>query len=145
MLDVCRGWGVPAAVSRGWELGGAGTTELAEAVLRAMGSGAPTAPSFVYPDEWPLVRKIEAVASKLYGAEGVRLRTAGNNVIRYRMPTALERAGDFSQTTDNNGASIPTSRIRCSPAPARRRIRRLFRATAEWSAASRRAVSTSRA
>jgi hypothetical protein len=30
-------------------------------------------------------------------------RTAGNNVVRYRMPTALERAGDFSQTTDNNG------------------------------------------
>ncbi|HVG78272.1 MAG TPA: formate--tetrahydrofolate ligase [Patescibacteria group bacterium] len=76
VLDVCRGWGVPAAVSRGWELGGAGTTELAEAVLRAMGSGAPTAPSFVYPDEWPLVRKIEAVASKLYGAEGVRLMPA---------------------------------------------------------------------
>ena len=76
VLDVCRGWGVPAAVSRGWELGGAGATELAEAVLRAMGSGAPTAPSFVYPDEWPLVRKIEAVASKLYGAEGVRLMPA---------------------------------------------------------------------
>ncbi len=34
-------------------------------------------------------------------------RTAGNNVIRYRMPTALERAGDFSQTTDNNGALYP--------------------------------------
>jgi hypothetical protein len=30
-------------------------------------------------------------------------RTAGNNVTRHRMPTALERAGDFSQTTDNNG------------------------------------------
>jgi hypothetical protein len=30
-------------------------------------------------------------------------RTAGNNVVRYRLPTALERAGDFSQTIDNNG------------------------------------------
>ena len=30
-------------------------------------------------------------------------RTAGNNVQRYRFPTALERAGDFSQTTDQNG------------------------------------------
>ena len=73
VLDVCRDWGVPAAVSRGWELGGAGTTELAEAVLRAMGSGPAKAPSFLYPDDVPLVRKIEAVASKLYGAEGVRL------------------------------------------------------------------------
>jgi hypothetical protein len=34
-------------------------------------------------------------------------RTAGKNVVRYRMPTALERAGDFSQTTDNNGNLYP--------------------------------------
>ena len=34
-------------------------------------------------------------------------RTGGNNVVRYRMPTALERAGDFSQTYDNNGALFP--------------------------------------
>jgi hypothetical protein len=31
-------------------------------------------------------------------------RTAGNNVQRFRFPTALERNGDFSQTTDQNGA-----------------------------------------
>ena len=30
-------------------------------------------------------------------------RTSGNNVVRFRMPTALERAGDFSETIDNNG------------------------------------------
>ena len=34
-------------------------------------------------------------------------RTAGNNVVRYRMPTALERQGDFSQSTDNNGNLYP--------------------------------------
>lgn len=34
-------------------------------------------------------------------------RTAGNNVIRYRMPTELERRGDFSQSTDNNGNPYP--------------------------------------
>ncbi len=34
-------------------------------------------------------------------------RTAGNNVVRYRMPTGLERAGDFSQSTDNNGNLYP--------------------------------------
>jgi formate--tetrahydrofolate ligase len=73
VMGICRDWGVPAAVSRGWELGGAGTTELAEAVLRAMGSGPAKAPSFLYPDDATLVRKIEAVATKLYGADGVRL------------------------------------------------------------------------
>ena len=30
-------------------------------------------------------------------------RTSGNNVVRFRMPTELERRGDFSQTIDNNG------------------------------------------
>ncbi len=34
-------------------------------------------------------------------------RTGGNNVVRYRMPTALERSGDFSQSTDNLGAPYP--------------------------------------
>lgn len=34
-------------------------------------------------------------------------RTGGNNVVRHRMPTALERAGDFSQTYDNNGVLFP--------------------------------------
>jgi hypothetical protein len=34
-------------------------------------------------------------------------RTAGNDVVRYRMPTALERLGDFSQTTDNLGNLYP--------------------------------------
>ena len=32
------------------------------------------------------------------------------NVIRLRVPTALERAGDFSQSLDNNGALIPALR-----------------------------------
>jgi hypothetical protein len=34
-------------------------------------------------------------------------RTGGGDVQRFRMPTALERQGDFSQTTDNTGAPFP--------------------------------------
>jgi hypothetical protein len=34
-------------------------------------------------------------------------RSTGGGVVRYRFPTALERAGDFSQTTDNNGTLFP--------------------------------------
>jgi hypothetical protein len=34
-------------------------------------------------------------------------RTGGNNVVRFRVPTALERQGDFSQTTDNLGNLYP--------------------------------------
>jgi hypothetical protein len=32
-----------------------------------------------------------------------RPRTSGGNISRFRVPTALERQGDFSQTRDNNG------------------------------------------
>ena len=34
-------------------------------------------------------------------------RTGGNDVVNFRMPTALERAGDFSQTRDNLGNLYP--------------------------------------
>jgi Carboxypeptidase regulatory-like domain/TonB-dependent Receptor Plug Domain len=42
-------------------------------------------------------------------------RTKGNDVVRYRMPTALERGGDFSQTTDNNGRPYPYIKDPLSP------------------------------
>ncbi len=34
-------------------------------------------------------------------------RSIGGDVVRYRMPTALERTGDFSRTLDQNGAPYP--------------------------------------
>src|SRR5262245_52691557 len=34
-------------------------------------------------------------------------RTGGGDTQRFRFPTALERAGDFSQSTDNNGNPFP--------------------------------------
>jgi len=40
-------------------------------------------------------------------AQEFQPRTAGGDTVRFRVPTALERAGDFSQTTDNNGALFP--------------------------------------
>ena len=40
-------------------------------------------------------------------AQEFQPRTTGNDVVRFRVPTALERQGDFSQTTDNNGNPFP--------------------------------------
>jgi formate--tetrahydrofolate ligase len=75
VLDVCRGWGVRAAVSRGWELGGAGTMELAEAVSAAMASD-PAGFHQLYPDDWPLTRKIETIVTQMYGGDGVTIMPA---------------------------------------------------------------------
>ena len=44
-------------------------------------------------------------------------RTAGNNVQRYRFPTALERNGDFSQTTDQLGNLYNLIKNPSSPNP----------------------------
>jgi hypothetical protein len=43
-------------------------------------------------------------------AEEFRPRTAGNAITRFRVPTELERKGDFSQSLDNNGALFNTIR-----------------------------------
>jgi hypothetical protein len=41
----------------------------------------------------------------------------GGSVVRYRFPTALERAGDFSQSRDNNGNLYPYIKDPLSPNP----------------------------
>jgi hypothetical protein len=43
-------------------------------------------------------------------AHEYRPRTSGGAVRRFRVPTLLERQGDFSQSTDNIGALVPTIR-----------------------------------
>jgi formate--tetrahydrofolate ligase len=76
VMDICRGWGARAAVSRGWERGGAGTTELAEAVLAAIASAERGAFHQLYPEEWPFARKIETIVTTLYGGDGVHIAPA---------------------------------------------------------------------
>jgi formate--tetrahydrofolate ligase len=78
VLDTCRGWGVRAAVSRGWELGGAGTTELAQAVLDVMGSAERGAFRHLYPEDWSLERKIATIVTRMYGGDGVHLAPAAS-------------------------------------------------------------------
>ena len=73
VLETCRGWGVPAEVSRGWAAGGEGTTDLAQTVLDAIKGSDRSAFRLLYPDDLPLERKIETIATQMYGADGVRL------------------------------------------------------------------------
>jgi len=76
VLETCRDWDVPAEISRGWAEGGAGTTELAQTVLDTIKGADRTAFRFLYPDDLPLERKIETIATQVYGADGVRLLPA---------------------------------------------------------------------
>jgi formate--tetrahydrofolate ligase len=74
VMEACARFGVPARLSRVWERGGDGGTDLAQAVLAAMGTGSEFHP--LYPDAMPLTQKIHAIARALYGAAGVTLLTA---------------------------------------------------------------------
>lgn len=58
-----------AVVSKVWEKGGEGGIELAEAVVKA--AEKPSEFKFLYPLEWPIKKKIETIATKIYGADGV--------------------------------------------------------------------------
>jgi formyltetrahydrofolate synthetase len=56
-------------VNRGFAEGGAGAVELANAVVEACGR--PNAFEFLTPEGTPITQQIEAIATRLYGAEGV--------------------------------------------------------------------------
>ena len=72
VCDAARAAGAEAAVpARHHADGGAGTLDLARAVIAAARDRDRAAPVLLYPDELPLVRKIETLATRVYGARDV--------------------------------------------------------------------------
>jgi formate--tetrahydrofolate ligase len=68
--------GLPIARSRAFSDGGAGTHELAEAVLDVPPGSSLTRP--LYPLDWELRKKIVTVATRIYGADSVTFSEAAN-------------------------------------------------------------------
>ena len=58
-----------AVICDAWLKGGDGGIELAEAVVKA--AGKPSDFKFLYPLDWPIKKKIEIIATEIYGADGV--------------------------------------------------------------------------
>ena len=71
IVRFCARQGVEAVVAEHYARGGEGAVELARAVLRVVGKNHRRKLRFIYRLEMPLEQKIEAVARKLYGADGV--------------------------------------------------------------------------
>ncbi|MCL2547723.1 MAG: formate--tetrahydrofolate ligase [Symbiobacteriaceae bacterium] len=70
ITQACQEHGVNVALSEVWADGGKGGVALAEEVVRLAEAGSPDF-AFAYPDEMELAEKITAIASKVYGADGV--------------------------------------------------------------------------
>ncbi|MCU1537220.1 MAG: Formate-tetrahydrofolate ligase [Humibacillus sp.] len=71
---LCNSLGVRSAVTRHVAEGGAGALELARVVMEA--AHEPTGFDFLYPLDLPLEQKIEAVATQVYGADGIDVSPA---------------------------------------------------------------------
>jgi len=84
VLAACKTMRVPARVSRVWERGGAGGTELAQAVVEAMNAGDRAAFRPLYAESLPLTKKVETIATTLYGADDVTfLPAAATKLTKY--------------------------------------------------------------
>jgi formate--tetrahydrofolate ligase len=102
-----------AIVARHFAEGGAGATALAEAVWAAAEEGAPDF-RLLYPDEATLTDKIEAIATRIYGADGVDILPAAAKALqRYEsagfgnLPICMAKT-QYSLSHDANLKGRPT-------------------------------------
>jgi len=70
IISKCKEMGVQAVVSRGWELGGEGTKELAQAVVDSIESGVNHYHP-LYDMSLSIEEKIKTIATQIYGADDV--------------------------------------------------------------------------
>ncbi len=68
VVELCADEGVHAYPATHFADGGNGAHDLAKGVLQALDEPSPYEFSFTYPDELSITEKVEAIASKLYGA-----------------------------------------------------------------------------
>lgn len=111
-----------AAVSTHWADGGRGAEQLAEAVVKA--SEAPSKFAPLYDLSWPIKKKIETIATRIYGADGVRLEPEAERQLETaealgfgRLPvcmakTALSLSHDPSLKGRPSGFTVPIKELR---------------------------------
>ena len=111
-----------AAVNRSFEGGGEGAVELAEAVFDAAEQPSSYAP--IYPIDAPIVDKIEAIAKRVYGADGIYLLPAAENDVKRftaqsldHLPicmakTQLSLSHDPNLTGAPTGFTVPVRAVR---------------------------------
>jgi len=88
--DKCASMGVKAVVAEVWAKGGKGAVELAKAVVEVADS---TKKKFTpaYDWNWSVEKKIEAVATKIYGASGVEYSSKARIALRRIKRLGLEK------------------------------------------------------
>lgn len=107
---------VPVLVARHWAEGGKGAEEVARTVVGLIEKGPKASDGFrfVYPDEAPLLDKINAIATKIYGAAGVSCDGKVREQIRKleeagygRYPVCVAKT-QYSFSTDPGARGAPS-------------------------------------
>jgi formate--tetrahydrofolate ligase len=114
-----------AVVANHWALGGAGAEALAEAVWAAASDGSAHF-TLLYPDDMPLARKIETIATRVYGADGVDFSPAATKQLAQyeslgfgRLPVCMAKS-QYSLSHDPalkgrpTGFRVPIREVRLS-------------------------------
>jgi len=114
-----------AVVTTNFAAGGAGAAALAEAVWAATEEGAADF-KLLYPDEMPLTEKIETIATKVYGADGVEFLPAARKSLAQfealgygRLPICMAKtqyslSHDAALKNRPTGFTVPIRDVRLS-------------------------------
>ena len=109
----CEDRGCEFALARVWENGGEGGIELAEKVLYTLENKKSNF-KVIYEDEHPIKDKINAVATKIYGADGVTYSAAALKVIKQiedmgygNLPVCMAKT-QYSLSDDEKKLGRPT-------------------------------------
>ena len=110
--EKCNELGVNVALSEVWGKGGAGGEELAKEVVRLCEQ--PSDMQFVYDTDMSIKEKIEAIATKIYGADGVDYTAkAESEIATYeklgfgKLPICMAK-NQYSLTDDQTKLGRPT-------------------------------------
>lgn len=111
--DYVASQGAEAVLSRHWELGSAGSAELAEKVVETIEKGQADFAT-LYPDAMPLADKINSIATKIYRAEGAVMDQKILNQLKDweeqgygDLPVCMAKT-QYSFTTDPETRGAPT-------------------------------------
>jgi formate--tetrahydrofolate ligase len=125
VLDGCKKLGVKAVVCKHWALGSAGAEELARVVVDQIDKGEANFHT-LYPDDMPLLKKIETIAFQIYHAgEVVPSKQAADRLAEFeklgfgKLPVCIAKT-QYSNSTDPElygaptGHTLPVREVRLS-------------------------------
>ena len=116
IMDGCKALGVKAVLCKHWAQGSAGAEELAKVVVAAIDEGKANFHT-LYPDDMPLLKKIETIAFQIYHAgEVVPSKAAADRLAELEkmgfghLPVCIAKT-QYSNSTDPELYGAPTGHV----------------------------------